>query len=239
MKMNPQKIRKWYLLPSALTNLGQRLAGMVGLLDDLLLRRRSSAAPSRPAPPDRSRRGSGRPARIIRVKRRSVQANIPRAAARSAAKRTRLIWGRPSYREWVIYAAWRSTKSSSRSWPAPSARGRSSCAATQSAFECGACKLAYLIVDDIPNFILEEAQPLRLSRGPEPSGDRRPRPVFLRSRTRSLTLFGMSNDRRRAPQERRQTDRVAAIFAVKKAIPAPARQRRSSSARPRTSRPPA
>ena len=27
MTMNPQKIRKWYLLPSALTNLGQRLAG--------------------------------------------------------------------------------------------------------------------------------------------------------------------------------------------------------------------
>ncbi len=29
MKMNPQKIRKWYLLPSALTKRGQRLAGMV------------------------------------------------------------------------------------------------------------------------------------------------------------------------------------------------------------------
>ena len=29
MTMKPQKIRKWYLLPSALTNLGQRLAGMV------------------------------------------------------------------------------------------------------------------------------------------------------------------------------------------------------------------
>jgi uncharacterized protein YbaR (Trm112 family) len=30
----------------------------------------------------------------------------------------------------------------------------------QSAFECGACKLAYLVVDEIPNFIIEEAQPL-------------------------------------------------------------------------------
>ncbi len=29
MTMKPQKITKWYLLPSALTNLGQRLAGRV------------------------------------------------------------------------------------------------------------------------------------------------------------------------------------------------------------------
>jgi uncharacterized protein len=31
----------------------------------------------------------------------------------------------------------------------------------QSAFECPHCKLAYLVVDDIPNFIIEEAQPLK------------------------------------------------------------------------------
>ena len=31
----------------------------------------------------------------------------------------------------------------------------------------------------------------------------------------------MSSDRRRAPQERRQTDRVPAVFAVKKAITGP------------------
>ena len=31
----------------------------------------------------------------------------------------------------------------------------------QSAFECPNCKLAYLVVDDIPNFIIEEAQPLK------------------------------------------------------------------------------
>lgn len=31
----------------------------------------------------------------------------------------------------------------------------------ESAFECAACKLVYLVVDDIPNFIIEEAQPLR------------------------------------------------------------------------------
>ena len=31
----------------------------------------------------------------------------------------------------------------------------------QSAFECGTCKLAYPVVDDIPNFIIEEAHPLK------------------------------------------------------------------------------
>jgi len=31
----------------------------------------------------------------------------------------------------------------------------------ESAFECGTCKLVYMVVDDIPNFILEEAQPLK------------------------------------------------------------------------------
>ena len=30
----------------------------------------------------------------------------------------------------------------------------------ESAFECGACKLVYMVVDDIPNFIVEEALPL-------------------------------------------------------------------------------
>jgi len=30
-----------------------------------------------------------------------------------------------------------------------------------SAFEGGHCKLAYLVVDEIPNFIIEEAQPLK------------------------------------------------------------------------------
>jgi len=31
----------------------------------------------------------------------------------------------------------------------------------QSAFECDRCKLAYPVIDDIPNFIVEEAQPLK------------------------------------------------------------------------------
>ena len=30
----------------------------------------------------------------------------------------------------------------------------------QSAFECHNCKLVYAVLDDIPNFIIEEAQPL-------------------------------------------------------------------------------
>jgi uncharacterized protein len=42
----------------------------------------------------------------------------------------------------------------------PKCKGNIKLRGDQSAFECGACKLAYLIVDDIPNFILEEAQPL-------------------------------------------------------------------------------
>jgi uncharacterized protein YbaR (Trm112 family) len=31
----------------------------------------------------------------------------------------------------------------------------------QSAFECSNCKLAYPVIDEIPNFIIEEAQPLK------------------------------------------------------------------------------
>ena len=39
----------------------------------------------------------------------------------------------------------------------PKCKGALELRADESAFECGACKLAYAIVDDIPNFILEEA----------------------------------------------------------------------------------
>ena len=31
----------------------------------------------------------------------------------------------------------------------------------QSAFECGHCKLAYVVIGEIPNFIIEEAQPIK------------------------------------------------------------------------------
>ena len=94
------------------------------------------------------------------MKRRSVQANIPREAPRSTAKRTRLIGDAIVPPNAVIYAVCRSTASSSTSWPARSARGRSSCAPTNRPSSARACKLAYPVVDDIPNFILEEAQPL-------------------------------------------------------------------------------
>ena len=42
----------------------------------------------------------------------------------------------------------------------PKCKGALMLRADESAFECGPCKLAYTVVDDIPNFILEEAQPL-------------------------------------------------------------------------------
>jgi uncharacterized protein YbaR (Trm112 family) len=43
----------------------------------------------------------------------------------------------------------------------PKCKGPLILRADESAFECNACKLAYLVVDDIPNFIIEEAQPLK------------------------------------------------------------------------------
>jgi uncharacterized protein YbaR (Trm112 family) len=42
----------------------------------------------------------------------------------------------------------------------PKCKGAISLRADESAFECGACQLAYPVVDDIPNFILEEAKAL-------------------------------------------------------------------------------
>ncbi|HXU65374.1 MAG TPA: Trm112 family protein [Polyangia bacterium] len=42
----------------------------------------------------------------------------------------------------------------------PKCKGALALRPDESAFECAACKLAYLVVDDIPNFIIEEAQPL-------------------------------------------------------------------------------
>jgi uncharacterized protein YbaR (Trm112 family) len=42
----------------------------------------------------------------------------------------------------------------------PKCKGSLKLRTDESAFECGACKLAYTVVDDIPNFILDEAQPL-------------------------------------------------------------------------------
>ena len=42
----------------------------------------------------------------------------------------------------------------------PKCKGSLTLRPNESAFECARCKLAYLVVDDIPNFIIEEAQPL-------------------------------------------------------------------------------
>jgi uncharacterized protein len=42
----------------------------------------------------------------------------------------------------------------------PKCKGSLDLRPDESAFECGVCKLVYAVVDDIPNFILEEAKPL-------------------------------------------------------------------------------
>ena len=42
----------------------------------------------------------------------------------------------------------------------PKCKGTLTVRPDESAFECAACKLAYPIVDDIPNFIIEDAQPV-------------------------------------------------------------------------------
>jgi uncharacterized protein YbaR (Trm112 family) len=43
----------------------------------------------------------------------------------------------------------------------PKCKGPLTLRPDESAFECAACKLAYAVVDEIPNFIVEEAKPLR------------------------------------------------------------------------------
>ena len=42
----------------------------------------------------------------------------------------------------------------------PKCKGGLNLRTDESAFECPRCKLAYKVTDDIPNFIIEEAQPL-------------------------------------------------------------------------------
>jgi uncharacterized protein YbaR (Trm112 family) len=42
----------------------------------------------------------------------------------------------------------------------PKCKGALELRGDESAFDCKTCKLAYAVVDDIPNFIIEEAQPL-------------------------------------------------------------------------------
>ena len=43
----------------------------------------------------------------------------------------------------------------------PKCKGPLTLREDESAFECATCKLVFLVVDDIPNFIIEEAQPLK------------------------------------------------------------------------------
>lgn len=42
----------------------------------------------------------------------------------------------------------------------PKCKGKLFLRSDESAFECRACKLVYEVVDQIPNFIIEEAKPL-------------------------------------------------------------------------------
>ena len=42
----------------------------------------------------------------------------------------------------------------------PKCRGALALRPDESAFDCRACKLVYAVVDQIPNFIIEEAKPL-------------------------------------------------------------------------------
>jgi uncharacterized protein len=42
----------------------------------------------------------------------------------------------------------------------PKCKGSLTLRPDESAFECPRCKLAYRVTDDIPNFIIEEAQPI-------------------------------------------------------------------------------
>ena len=103
MTMKPQKMRKWYLLPSALTKRRQALAGSVVFSTTFFWREevdqhgptRSSACRSR---------SSGRPAEIIRTKRRRVQANIAEGGGQRARRRARVSLGAPSRtRELAVY----------------------------------------------------------------------------------------------------------------------------------------
>ena len=42
----------------------------------------------------------------------------------------------------------------------PKCKGPLNLRGDESAFECPACKLAYMVADDIPNFLIDEAKPL-------------------------------------------------------------------------------
>jgi uncharacterized protein len=47
----------------------------------------------------------------------------------------------------------------------PKCKGALSLRTDESAFECPVCRLSYKVLDDIPNFIVEEAEPMADLRG--------------------------------------------------------------------------
>jgi uncharacterized protein YbaR (Trm112 family) len=52
----------------------------------------------------------------------------------------------------------------------PKCKGKLALRPDESAFVCGACKLVYAVVDQIPNFIIEEATPLAPTPGGQGTG---------------------------------------------------------------------
>ena len=85
MTRKPQKMMKWWRLPTRLEKRGQWLAGISTASMTLRWPKKKESSESTRAS-TRSVRFSGRAARSILVKRLSVQANIARAAVRTTAK---------------------------------------------------------------------------------------------------------------------------------------------------------
>jgi uncharacterized protein YbaR (Trm112 family) len=52
----------------------------------------------------------------------------------------------------------------------PKCKGKLALRPDESAFECASCKLVYAVVDQIPNFIIEEATPLTSAAGRKGAG---------------------------------------------------------------------
>ncbi len=53
----------------------------------------------------------------------------------------------------------------------PKCHGALHLRADESAFECRACRLAYAVEDSIPNFLIDEAQPLSGESAADAGGD--------------------------------------------------------------------
>ena len=90
MRMKPQKIRKWYLLPSALTKRGKRLAGRDVFSTTFFWPKKYFSTESTRSSVW-SIRGSGGPPANHPDEAPEVHANMPRAAATATAKSTRFM----------------------------------------------------------------------------------------------------------------------------------------------------